>query len=392
MDEFYKGLKEHLENRPEPPFDPNSWADMERRLDRSEKQRTPLLWSQLMPLASLLLLLLSGIGNVVLSSRVHQLGEKIQRQQSDRFTRLVIRDTIYLDRVVVKVDTVYRTNKVRFVSASNPPSALLPLLPLIPPGAGGVPAVPSKESAKLEKAVAFQSLPGPDRTRLLHTADRTLIDRRYYPTPDTDPSVPLSGYLVPTGIDLGLSFGPSVSVEEQLEAEPGWMSGVQVELTFTENLRLWSSFQYLKTVFDADQIDAALGIPVVAAPSDQYRFLKAQVDQRALQWAAGVKYVFGRDRNWRPYLAAGYGALKILPHEIDYEYRHLTENLETISQRKVSAESFSSGLVLITGGVQCGLSDHWSWKLAATYRARWKRQSVFAPRLFGLQSGLSYRF
>ena len=191
---------------------------------------------------------------------------------------------------------------------------------------------------------------------------------------------------------VGLSIGANAPLEEQPETEGGWMVGARLELDFVQNIRLWSSLHYLQNRFDAREMDPALGVPVIAAPSDQYRFVKAQIDQRSLQWAAGLKYVFAPERAWRPYLEAGVGAVKILPHEIDYDFRHVTADLETTSQGNVGAQRLLGGIVLLGGGVQYGVSDHWTWQLSMNYRTRWKNRSLFTTRLLGLNTGLHYRF
>ena len=93
---------------------------MEKRLDRADQGRTPVVLPWWATTAGLLLLLLSGVGNAALSLQVHRLGDQVRRLESGRSLPAAIRDTIYLEKVLVRVDTVYRGGKAQFVSVPVP--------------------------------------------------------------------------------------------------------------------------------------------------------------------------------------------------------------------------------------------------------------------------------
>ena len=214
----------------------------------------------------------------------------------------------------------------------------------------------------------------------LVTAFDPQLERDRFPPPELNSSIPLAYYLRPTGLQIGLSAGPGYPLSEQHRREDGFSVGVTAELEFPHPLRLWADVRYFRLQLDADVMDETIGIPFIESPSDDFRFLKAQLDQQSLQYSLGLRYVFLTDGALQPYLGIGFAAVSFLPHEIHYEFEHLSLDTEIVSQMDAAKHKLLTEYYLLQAGVDYAVSDKFRWSTTLNYRGK-PRGDLHSERL-----------
>ncbi len=95
MEEFYKKLNDKLENTPNEPTDWSVWDKIENELDRDKKRAIIPFW--FWPLGMLAVGLLG-----------YMLGSEMPFNIPSNERTTLVRDTIYMDRIITKSDTVFQ--------------------------------------------------------------------------------------------------------------------------------------------------------------------------------------------------------------------------------------------------------------------------------------------
>lgn len=396
MEDFFKQFRDNLERRPPPVFTQKDWENMEKRLDQGRGKRpAALAWQWL----AWPLLLLSLGANAVLFH-----AWKMPLQQ---FAAPVIqRDTIYQTRWVFRTDTFIRTLVApAIISESDPARAFAsPAITgmtdsrdaLCPPIASTErPDSAISRSVENPPTESIAALP-PFQPSTLHSVPAT----PFLPEIPTEPvnrkqRKTLSYHLDvmrPKGFRMGIAGGWTYPFDDRLEHQGGYSAGLEANLEFSPNLRLWLGATFFNMRFITDKMDAALGIPDIAPPTPDFTFVEAEVPQPSLEYAAGMQYFFSTRHKLKPFLGLGYGALATRPYEIVYEFENQSLGVEWSFDHYVNKSEFLANLLLLQTGIECEIFKKWHWQLRATYRTDLKKAGAPPSDQFGIQTVLMRRF
>ena len=376
-----------MEGRSQPPFEEADWLELQKRLDRHDKRRPFLFawWWLALPVL-LLLLGMNGAFFLELQKARQTISSVELRKDSVMHTRVIyIRDTIYRTRVVHEwVSAPLERNDV--ANARQTAQA-----------ANENPLVASKEYIRENQPVTANFMPLPLRgTTVFHyRRPAPALPEAELEPPIVQQRKALRYYLYdarPKGFQLGCSGGWAYPSGMDLNLKPGYSAGLQAAVEFSPKLRMWVDATYFNTRLVSNRMGDDLGIPLVSPPSDDYVFLRAEKRQPAMQYSAGMQYLFRSKRTFKPFLGLGYGAVAGLPYDITYEFENSAIGLEWNYDFPGKRSAALSDFLMLRAGFEYKLSTHWNWQMLAHYRSNLERAGSGPPDIFGIQSGLNYRF
>jgi len=425
MDDFFKSMKDQLENRPEPEFRESAWDALNSRLDATNPvpARSRRYW---WTAALLLLLLGSTFCNYWFYRQL-----KSTETAGAKEIRIYQTDTIHHTRHIYHTDTVFQSRIVkvpaqaviagfdpsgqyflsqssfsrldeRFAFSESPPNlslfSSLSRSPLFSSGPG-YKTVASKYSGEdnsslLNRFTLFYGLP--QAVDELESPERK--------APDTDVGLVakietrksfgkrLIYGLKPKRFYVGPTLGGVYPVHSDLRNQKGFSVGLQAAVSFSNQFRVWAEATYLRVAYTTTQIESLRGVPAITPPSSNFDFINAGVPQPALQYSLGIHYTLINSGKWRPYAALGFSTLTLLPFEVTYKFEDVLNNLELTLEQKVDRKRQFSQHTLAKLGLETYLNDHWSLQLESIYRMSLETQGATNTNLFGLRVGALYRF
>ena len=444
MEDLFKQFRDNLESRPDPAFEEHDWKDMQARLERDGLNRPTIFswWWVAVPF----MLLMTGTNSFFFWQ-----WKKAEKQFS---TLEIKRDTVFHTQVIHTTDTVYRTRIVRervveyktsyaqersdafgrTGSLGNPRKGgelnesrkkEMGNAPLAQ-NAGTEQFIPNTQKVGADEAISgIQNVKtgNADLASVPAKADETVEDQ---PTLQNTTPLPLGGihpveyrrkplkltycdallpakkhrksisdhlYAArPKGFQLGASGGFAYPFGSGLDFKSGYSIGLHTAVEFTPNLRLWVDAAYYKTLFVTDRMGDGKGVPIEAAPSNEYIFLQAEVQQPFLQYSAGMQYLFQTKHRVKPFVGLGLGTISLLPYDVIYEFKNTTLNVEWDLEKTINRQGVITNFLVLPVGLEYGFSKHWNAQLQATYRYNWKGTGVQSPNMLGIQGGLNYRF
>jgi len=415
MDDFFKQFRDNIENRPEPSFEEGDWQKLEKRLaEQGQRRPAALAWWWAVPL----LLLLAG-ANAFMLLEQRKVNRKIYALET-------IRDTVYQTRVIYLADTIYQTRVVKEKAPAFPHWGFSSFS-LRPGSAGQVPFFPEGQAAEglvLSDSALFHSPFVEQRHQEGGTPpeEAPTADGRYYaglleplspaglnllPVPaggiaeiPLEPALskrkrPLLYYLYPLrpkGLQLSVHGGGVLPVGHKMGHQSGFSGGMGMAVEFSPSLRMWADASYFKIFLETDEMDDAMGVPVVDPPSDDLVFVKAEVLTPSFQFSAGMQYLFLADKKLSPFLGLGYASVSVLPHDVIYDFKNPDTETEWNLDTRVQNSSWQTGFVLFQGGAEYKISEYWSAWLGTGYRAHWGNAGLLSPRMLSLRGGVLYRF
>ena len=403
MDDFFKQFKDNLDNQPEPHFEEKDWDSLEKRLtDKQEKRplRHGLLWL-LLPL-----FLMSLAANGVQYYGLKKTNQKMALLESHldgvkQQTVVIQSDTIYKINTIYERDTFYKTKilyepKIVYVTTSKDSfdtafsnHSLLQPKTSIKTIEGNTKAVDDKilndntlSQLKTRQPQAL-ILGKSNLSAALNFEPIIRIPRKTMRERLED--------LRPTGYNVGVSTGLAYPMSPISSKPSGYAFGLQGAVAFSSSVSLWADVQYMQLSYQADRMNDAIGIPVVAPPSNDFRFNLVKVNQPMLQYMAGLRYRFEGKKRVQPYIGLGFGAVTSLPYEIDYEFKN--GGLGTVWEisQKINKQDTRWGYLLFDVGFEKRLSKQYRWQIGANYRLE---LAPTAPsyRLLGIKTGLLFDF
>ena len=403
MDDFFKQFKDNLDNQPEPHFEEKDWDSLEKRLtDKQEKRplRHGLLWL----LLPLFLMSLAANGwqyfslkktnqkMALLENRLNGVKQQTVVIQSDtiyKINTIYERDTFYRTQILYEPKIVYvTTSKDSFDTALSNHSLLQPKTS-IKTIEGNTKAVDDKilndntlSQLKTRQPQAL-ILGKPNLSTALNFKPIIQIPKKTI-------SERLEA-LRPKGYHVGVSTGLAYPMSQISSRPSGYTFGLQGAVSFSRSVSLWADVQYMQLSYQADRMNDAIGIPVVAPPSNDFRFNLVKVNQPMLQYMAGLRYRFEGKKRVQPYIGLGFGAVTSLPYEIDYEFKN--GGLGTVWEisQKINKQDTRWGYLLFDVGFEKRLSKQYRWQIGANYRLE---LAPTAPsyRLLGIKTGLLFDF
>ncbi len=423
MDDFFKQFRDNIENRPEPSFEEGDWRKLENRLaEQGQRRPAALAWWWAVPL----LLLLAG-ANAFMLLEQRKVNRKIYALES-------IRDTVYQTRVIYLADTIYQTRVVKEKAPAFPhwgfssfylpfgsPGAVPGLVPLFPEGlpaeglmlsASALLHSPFVEQRHQEGGQALAAPPEEAPTaggRYYASLLEPLSPAGLHQLPDPaggiaeiplEPALskrkrPLLYYLYPLrpkGLQLGLHAGGVLPVGHKMNPVSGFSGSMEVAVEFSPNLRMWADASYFNILLETDEMDEAMGVPVIMPPSDDLAFVKAEVIMPSFQFSAGMQYLLLAGNKLSPFVGLGYAAVSLLPHDVVYDFKNPDNETEWNLDMRVQNSRWYSGFVLFNAGAEYQFSEHCSARMGAGYRAYWNNTSLLSPRMFSLRGGVLYSF
>lgn len=421
MDDFFKQLKDNLENRAEPASEERDWQDLQKRLDQHEKKR-PAGFAWWWWLALPLLLLLLGL-NGAFFWELRKANQKI-------YTLEIQSDTIYKTQVIYQRDTIYKTRVIRETVIAYRTIDLTSTTAYFGTKNGGLKTTDKeKKNAIILKDITSESnglnsittpnvtsqsldysnykgiaenkmlLTDFDKIRKLDY-DSLTIPSRDLPKMSDEPVVKKSKKtlpqhlytLRPKAFQLGIHGGGTFPFSKEVKPIAGYSAGLQGIIEFSPSLQLWADATYVKTSFETDRIDATIGVPLVEPPSDDFTFLLAEVPQPSLQFSVGMQSFFNTKGKIQPFIGAGIGAVSLLPHEIIYEFKDQTLGIEWSIDKGVPRSETLANFWMARAGLAYKISEHLQGQFTGMYRGNWKGTKAQFPQVLGIQAGLNYRF
>lgn len=391
-----------MEQLPEPSYEEKDWQALQSRLGQEDKKRRPAaiaLWWLALPL------LLLSASNVLFFKEL-----KIAKQQ---IALLETRhDTVFVERVIVRTDTIYQTRTLRETVvecmpakyAEQPGTAFQNAVPPLfaqreeaatgivffeknMPAAALLPPTPlGLSDANLEKIKypdpALLDLPPSGfgeigAPHFVFNKKKTLRYHLYALRPKDFSLVAIGGWLRPLG--KGVVKGT------------GYSLGLEGRAGFSPRLALWLHAIYGEATVEADKMDESLGIPAVQPPSGEFSFAGAEAKQRTWQYAAGMQFALLDRNGWKLWAGAGYGAVQVLPYHATYDFVNAA-GLESSDDGETLRFGLIDDYLLLRVGFERKLAGSLSAQFAADWRSHLGGEVLRPADLLRIGAGLVYRF
>lgn len=414
MDDFYKKIKDNLEQREEPSVRKGAWQAMQTKLAaKDEKKRKGGGFFWWLPLLGLLL-----VGSSLLNLYLFkQLNNDAQRPSSSTAYAQAT-DTIIQTKIIYRTDTVFQTNiqksvvhhyypqkNTRFTTSYNQPNQQAPkpsllfadLIDFTPTNKSPLWSDPLSQSTETKLAPQrFAPLDLLQRSiAMLNPEAPQSTFSALLPLPAKKKKIsgnPLH-QLRPKHIALGLNFGIAYPAKrEDIEVGTNYHLGLQVDIAMADNFRLFATANYAQLHYESDEFNEDLGIFLVDPPSEGFVFENADVFQPSFQYAIGAKYLWNSKNKFKPYLGLAYAATALLPYEITYDFRSDQTGVEIALDKVINQRLLITNQVLLQVGWEYSFYNNWSWQFHGSYRRNMNEVKVNASNAFGLQTGLLYHF
>lgn len=427
MDDFFDRIKDNLEHRPEPEFDPQAWERMQRKLS-GEQERKPSIFGWPIWMGGALLLLLGlGLYSFFLIRKLERVNQSLERLEQAQRT-----DTLIQTQIVYLTDTIYKTQIIReyirettnegLASLQAPTAINWPafsyrvqgLLETSNPGYWTFSTDNATSLSDLRKTLEASGidLPNPVNTSWAELPGQIDLLARLVPPPlPIDRPSPyfeqtiavaslrkaplhqrLAKALEPKGFELGGAGGYVSLTNDRIQDDYGFTAGLFGKLRFSDQLSLWADISYLQLNYASTQMDSVLGVPIVESPADNFVFEKAVVPQKSLQYSVGMELQFANRSEWQPYIGIGFGAVSLLPYEVRYEFRNALLDQDLSVEKRIHQRELTTGLLLFKGGLQYDFAKRYSWIFEGQYRYDLQNSGIRAPDTWGIRTGVLYKF
>lgn len=416
MEDFYKKLRDNLNERTEPTPEKRHWERMNELLD--EKEKTPIGGYWQWVAAAMILLLLGTNLWWWQQERIHQ-----------EVVTITTVDTVFQTQIIVQTDTIYKekiiiqnTNNQTLTNNTVPLEFYKEILNR-PQLANLKQAfnVPTTNSIA-HTAYTNSSLFSPNTTSTSNdlinknTPSTTFANLTYlvktpiaqvvYSGIEKLPEIAVESPITPIKKDLGTYLyaarpkallvgvygGWSKPFNDKINNQSGQVLGVELQTKLSDNLRLWASFDYTNNHYDTRLLNADSGVPPIDPPSDNYEFEKAKVRQSLHQYGVGLQYNFRTSKKLQPLIGFGYGVLQNRDYEVIYEFEDEITELELEIEQDIKGGDLSRNYLLLRGGVSYMLSDHWQLQFMANYRQQMSEATTPFAHLLELKGGVFYQF
>ena len=426
MDNFFESLKQNLENRPEPEFRESAWKAMQKKLIDYEKKHstTHNKWLWAPPLLMLFLL-----GSGFLNYYFYQQTQGKLNTPQKKITTVLHIDTVYQKKVIYITDTIIQWQIEQHKSA-----------PLT--------ASPTQRNVfKIDENVFHPNLFALETKRKESTSTNLsyfttrLLYHRYLAAQQDPPiieninntiSKPVNKWdkfgivslkatdvmhpelpikynalkslakrkktlrqmlypMWPKQFIVGIKGGWILPVQKEINHSNAFSTGLELSAGFSDHLRLFAGFNFIKLNYHIDEMNESLGVPIIVSPGDDYEFLKAEVVQPKLQYTIGMQYLFNVKNKFQPFLGIGFSTAKTLPYELSYEFENDFNDLEAAIEKIIDGPIPLTNQLLFKTGWEYKLTNHWRWKLEGFYNNVLNEKEFYSPNLFGIQTGLLFK-
>ena len=416
MDNFFKNIKDNLENRPEPAFDERGWRDMENRLDRKRWGGAGMFaWA--LPIALAMLFL----SNIFFFKKLNDANTKINNLE-------LIADTIYKTRYIYQYDTVYHTSvETEYVTITkqikpdfytsqiayknlsenfyrsnqintNHSSLTFAELKYLFDDEQEGESSNFVENSQDDQFVGLVATPFIGNPLFPLGYQSEFAQLAYLDVPAEDlkrrkrPLKKVGSSFLPINFQAGIMGGLAFPQYENVIESGGFSVGIYGAVIFSERIRLWTSASYYRVEFKSDEMGKTLGIPEITIPDDEYEFVEASINQPFYQYTLGLEYILLPKNKWSPYFGVGYALASMRSYEVGYDFEHITDNRELSEEEMVERNELISNMALFDAGVQVDLSNRIGFQLEGYYRWHGNNNGLLITNLFGVRTKLLYNF
>lgn len=416
MEDFYKKLRDNLNDRPEPSPEDRHWERMNKLLDKETKTTTTGYWHWVA--AAVILLLL---------------GSNIWWWQQSHFNQKrtvnTLIDTVYQTKIIYQTDTIFKEKTIVQIVDSQPsinnesisktPKNILNSAPfsqlqqafitsstaslldniqpypsvfntITPPTSNDF--INKNTSDQAFKKLAYLATLTP--TTISHTTIEKLPKIKI-DAPAFKLKKDLGTYLYaarPKAFLVGIYGGWSKPFNDHIDDQSGQVLGATLQTILSNDLRLWASFDFTNNRYDTRQMNEQIGVPLIEPPADNYVFEKAIVRQSLYQYGMGLQYHFRASKKIQPFFGVGYGVLQSRDYEIVYEFEDKIAELELEIERDIKGGELIDKYLLVRSGVSYLLSDHWEVQFMANYRQQIGESVTPFAQALELKGGIFYQF
>lgn len=418
MDNFFKSMRDQMENRPEPNFREDAWNALNKQLDEAQypaKVSNRNWWAA----AAILLLLGSTLLNFWFYNQL-----KDANTIATKETVIFKTDTVHHTQHTYFRDTIIQT---RFIAQSVPTNVYHNAYTNTGINSFGFPNFSSSFSRpmyasllpKSNRPSLFSSAPD-DQSMVNHNdLEGALLNRftLFYGLPKVAPELEspdrdaenaeLGNITVakrkrsfgqtmvyamrPKKFYVGPMIGGIYPLHTDLNNQRGSTFGIQAAVGFSNNIRLWFDAAYIRLTYQTSEIESLRGVPDITPPGGNYTFVSASVPQPALQYSTGLQYNFTSGK-WKPYLGAGFSTLTLLPFEVNYKFEDVSNDLQLKIDQGVSRKRQFSNHALFKFGLENSISERWSIQVESLYRLSLETAEATNSNLFGVRVGALYQF
>ncbi|RMG84440.1 MAG: hypothetical protein D6714_07885 [Bacteroidetes bacterium] len=431
-DNFYKKIKEILENPPPFEADEKAIADLERRLDAAAKPASGpryfhLAW--MIPLLLLPFLLAGGFAY----SKYKALNEKLD--EVTRHLKLVTKDTQVHTYVTYHYDTIFRTIYKDVIVQKTEAPAPAPLWGSSL-GSGGfhfnlggyaspeflragsessvglrfrapqvwnpfvTPSTPASVSGSADSEMAefsphsIQKVASLPIRRVWWRAPRPAFvlgeklnePEMKYVHPKANPLL----YFVPNGVNFGLNYQPRIYGRAWNHGYGGNGIGLVFGLNFPGGWTLQSGIERLYTTFEVKEADQFSNYPILG-PNEPGDILK-ELYLDGSYWQVPFVFTkhFNKDGVLKPWFGIGVVANNAQKQRFKYEYKGATDDYEL--RQTFKSGTFSLNNLRANVGLSYALSDHFAFRLGLLYQRGLNKgpNEFFRFNQFSAQIGLNY--
>lgn len=394
MDEFYKEIKDNVDGRPQEDFRPEDWHRLEARMDEDSAAPKPFFWWHWLGAIAASILL---IWNMYLHSQLNA-------QKSTEPVVEVVLDTLIEQRMVYITDTIYR-DRVEYIRI--PGKAVEKVVYVAIDSSFFAKEVRKKDSKFFSNLYGSRDLKSGsiDNSFSIDPQD-VYRDRIFNMDATTEPlqqhTKILEDSMLPIGHAKGttrLASTPYINSGQlsqkrftsfsgfqprafSVEVGTGLMDAYQTDiqhllsyslsigahLRFEPGYRIWTDVGFHNMHFKASEMGDDIGVPVVIPPSDEFEFENARVPRRALEYTAGLDYVFGPENRLRPVLGIGIAAVHYLTTEIVYDFINDDTGVEFIFEKNSTDESPQFNYAVLKFGFEYSLNRRYHLAFNGYYR------------------------
>ncbi len=426
MDEFLRKIKDNLDSRPEPAFDPKAWNALEKKMEEdgsgTKAGLIPWWW---LPAALLPILLLNGMF----------LWQNNEKQTTIKTEVVLQKDTIYKTQVVYKSDTVFLTkNNIKEVNVPVPvqvattpsdldiqrwiqqnllventensndkngaflkevyqllndkfaPENKADELVNKEPILQEVFDINSEVELLEQSGMNYLTLNDQLPDNLLVNADykkKKSLRKKLYDTKEL---------MKPKSLALGANGGFSLPTTMNLESKAGYTTGISAIIGFGSNLRILGDFNYNFLPLTSEDPNERFGLPDIPSRPDNFIFEEAVADQTSVETGIGFQYLIAPTEKWKPYIGLSYNVLRIFPYEVEYTFKNIDTDDEFISPQEVDHSALITNLGNIQGGVEWNFWKNFNLQGEVYYRRNLFSANALTPNIVGSKMRLLYQF
>jgi len=447
MDEFYKNIKDDLNNMPEPAFQEEDWDSLSKQLDGTTTTKKSI-WKRFWWAPILLLLLGSQTYLLCLWTQAqHDLEQiKIDNQAVTIDAPIhIFQDTILLTNTIYKYDTIYLTgntvrqslkaaqnqansggnrlffsSKIKQLSSQNTRAGYSQALdlshqnnsfgitrneilsldfihsnqqaPLLTEALNKTSNAeyPDKESIGVQAYMPLLSLTNISKSVSIDPLERYFHNRSLAPiVRKTKRPGPFDEF-GPQGFMLEGSIGYNIKHHDVINYKNEFVTQLKTSVKLSSSLDFWLDASLTGLSYEVDQMDSEFGVPPVSPPSANFEFVLAEANRPVLMYSAGIQYTHVTGTRLRPFIGIGLNATNTFAYDLIYEFNDITGPDELNIERAISAEFNFADYAVFNAGIKYALSDQWRAHLRGSYYHNILKE--FNPSIYSVQVGLGYSF